>query len=185
MNRNTPEEFDAIWKREKHDPASFDRDKKFFQRIVDLSWWAGSVIDAGCGVGVILAKLSQKKKIGVDFSAEAVSALPSDCIGIVADLRDPWPHPREDLVVCTETLEHFLDGDLEKVLWTLRRMAPKFVVSVPWEFPDPFHMRQFGRDGNLSHWLSIVSDDFKLEKVEEGPYSYLVAYGSFRDDLPL
>jgi SAM-dependent methyltransferase len=98
-----------------------------------------SVLDAGCGEGETIARLSDRlppRVVGVDLSEDSVSharrRLPRAEIsqGSVYDLKFA---PRSfDLVLCLEVLEH-LDQPARALGELCRVSGRDIVLSVPWE----------------------------------------------------
>jgi SAM-dependent methyltransferase len=103
----------------------------------------GSVVELGCGPGLLLPYLNVESYIGLDFSARAIALARSQFRRAdfrVADVRDPIPVA--ETYVMNEVLEH-LDDDLR----LLRSLPSSLVVlSVP-SFDSASHVRFFEKEG--------------------------------------
>jgi SAM-dependent methyltransferase len=144
-----------------------------------------SVIDAGCGEGILLSRmesyLSGKQVCGLDadpgeIETALVQAPFAHCVvGSIYDL--PFRDGQFDLVICTEVLEHL--GDPGKALGQLRRVAAKYCIfSVPdeplWRMLNMARGAYMGRLGNtpghVNHWSrksfeGYLSSSFHVLKV--------------------
>jgi len=132
--------------------------KNFYSSLISLAkpLKAESILDAGCGEGFTMDKLSKngigQKIEGVEYSKEAIllgkKLFPYLTFkeGSVYEL--PYQDNSFDLVVCTEVLEHLEEPS--KVLKEILRVSKKYVlISVP---NEPFFMLgNFIRGKNLSH----------------------------------
>jgi 2-polyprenyl-3-methyl-5-hydroxy-6-metoxy-1,4-benzoquinol methylase len=80
-----------------------------------------SGLEAGCSIGVLTARLSQRcdKLLAIDASATAIDCAKSiDASNVefrVATLPDEFPEGPFDLIVLSEVLYYFVNGDLERV----------------------------------------------------------------------
>lgn len=139
-----------------------------------------TVLDAGCGEGFTMDKLSKngigEKIEGVEYSKDAIllgKKLFPDLTFKKGSAYDmPYENNSFDLVICTEVLEH-LDTP-SKALKEILRVSKKYlIISVP---NEPFFMlsnflrgkniSKFGNDpGHINHW-SFIS--FKKYLIENG-----------------
>ena len=125
MNFKDPE----IWK--KYDPANQAKErlaaiKSFIPGNV------ASILDAGCGNGIISNSLLDEYNItGIDSSAEALKYV--KCRNLQASVTQiPFPDNSFDLVMCNEVLEHLDNHSLMQVINELKRVANKYIlISVP------------------------------------------------------
>ncbi|HZE87235.1 MAG TPA: class I SAM-dependent methyltransferase [Methylomirabilota bacterium] len=115
-----------------------------------------SILDAGCGEGFFLTKLSHakigKKLEGIEYGDEAIKIgkkLHPTIIIKKADIyKLPYRNNSFDVVVCTEVLEHLVHP--EKALLELKRVAKKYIVlSVPNE--PLFTIQRVLRGKNILH----------------------------------
>jgi SAM-dependent methyltransferase len=102
-----------------------------------------SVVELGCGPGLLRPYLGVRSYVGLDFSARAIALARSTFRREdfrVADIREPIPVA--ETYVMNEVLEH-LDDDLG----LLRSLPPSLVVlSVP-SFDSASHVRFFPKEG--------------------------------------
>lgn len=131
----------------------------FYKNLIDLAKPLNpeTILDAGCGEGFSLAKLSEskigKKLEGIDYSREAVALsqrlFPTLGFKYGSIYSLPYKDNSFDLVVCTEVLEHL--DDPQKALSEVLRVSKKYILfSVP---NEPFFMgSNFLRGKNLKNW---------------------------------
>ncbi|QQR60714.1 class I SAM-dependent methyltransferase [Candidatus Uhrbacteria bacterium] len=107
------------------------------------------VLEAGCGKGVLVGKLSEQARVtatDIIISDEAKRRAPSATF-LEANVEAlPFPDRQFDTVVCTHTLEHV--RDLAKSLSELRRLAKKKLVIVvpkqrPYRYTFDLHLHFF------------------------------------------
>lgn len=118
--------------------------RDLWQRTARLVPPGVSVVELGCGPGLLLPYLGARPYIGLDFSAAAIAlarhTFPRADFR-VSDVREPIPVA--DAYVMNEVLEH-LDDDLG----LLRSLPPSIVVmSVP-SFDSASHVRFFPKEGS-------------------------------------
>lgn len=151
--------------------------KNFYSSLISLAkpLKAESILDAGCGEGFTMDKLSKnglgKKIEGVEHSKDALilgkKLFPNLTFkeGSVYDM--PYKSNCFDLVVCTEVLEH-VEYPV-KVIKEALRVSKKYVLlSVP---NEPFFMLgnfirgkdllHFGNNpGHINHWTILSFKNF-------------------------
>lgn len=122
---------EQVWK-------DYDADKQGVLRIEQLRKLipedVNSVLDAGCGNGIITNALAKEyTTTGLDPSAAALQYL--TCPAVQASITEmPFPDASFDLVCCNEVLEHLNDRDLQLGVKELVRVSAKYlVISVPHE----------------------------------------------------
>lgn len=171
----------------------------FYSSLVSLakSLNPTTILDAGCGEGFTMNKLSKsgvgKKIEGVEYSKEAITLgkkiFPNLIFKEGSAYELPYKDNSFDLVVCTEVLEH-LDQPA-KVLSEVLRTSRKYVlISVP---NEPFFMlgnfmrgknlSRLGNDpGHINHWtiatfLSFLKKNgLKIKKVKL-PFPWILILG--------
>jgi len=91
-----------------------------------------SILDIGCGNGVITTRLSRKYHIvGVDRSEQALSHLETGKILASCD-NVPVEDRSYDLVLSTEMLEHLDDEVFHKTIGEFRRISRRYIlITVP------------------------------------------------------
>ena len=134
------------------------------------------VLDAGVGLGRVLAQVPHLRRYGVDISIGYLKELRDTGIDVcLARLEDlPYRESFFDIVVCTDVLEHVLDLNLSIArLLTVLKPAGTLIVRVPYredlapytmpDYPyDYAHLRAFDE-----HSLTLLfSKIFRLETLE-------------------
>jgi ubiquinone/menaquinone biosynthesis C-methylase UbiE len=134
------------------EPVLMERDTDLTEEAIGavLGEIVGSdVLEAGCGKGVLVGKLSERARVtatDIIISDEARSRAPSATF-LEANVEAlPFPDRQFDTVVCTHTLEHV--RDLAKSLSELRRLAKKKLVIVvpkqrPYRYTFDLHLHFF------------------------------------------
>lgn len=91
-----------------------------------------TILDVGCGNGIITNELSSKWDVtGLDSSASALEYVKSKKIQAYAT-KIPFENSSFDLVLSSELLEHLKDEDLNKAVQEISRIACKYIIiSVP------------------------------------------------------
>lgn len=99
--------------------------KNRIDKIISLLPGGGSILDAGCGSGVllyILNKTSNYEIFGVDIRKECVDFASKKCGSnnfYTEDLRNFDLKRKFDIIVCSEVIEHFRDDDQKLVIESL------------------------------------------------------------------
>jgi 2-polyprenyl-3-methyl-5-hydroxy-6-metoxy-1,4-benzoquinol methylase len=122
-----------------------------------------SVIDVGCGTGMLLKCLSEKHKIssqaGMEYAAAAIELAEKSHPGpeyIVHDINLPYPG-QFDAVFCTEVLEHILyPGPAFRNLLQMVRDGGILFATVPNGRVDTFF-------GHINFWSPESWDAFIME----------------------
>lgn len=143
----------------------------FFNQIdkmlTDLSFQ--SVLDAGCGEGLLLGRMKKyikgKKVFGIDIDPLQIKMakknIPFGNFTVADIYKMPFKKQQFDLVLCTEVLEHIDKPNL--ALGELSRVTKKYcILSVPnepiWRILNLLrgaYIRDFGNtEGHISHWSS-------------------------------
>lgn len=81
------------------------------QIIINYTIAGDTILDAGCAMGDLLARVPDRIRHGVDFNADYLEvAAERGIVTACADIEDmPYPDGMFDLVVTTDVLEHVLD----------------------------------------------------------------------------
>lgn len=140
-----------------------------------------SLLDAGCGEGVVLASIRnefQSGYLGLDLDYDRVRFASMEMTGnkfVNGDAqRLPFPEASFDLVLLLEVLEHV--GDPERVLEEVHRVSGKYLLaSVPnepwWRVGNVLrlkYMRDFGNTPeHINHWTipgfrTLLSERFHI-----------------------
>jgi ubiquinone/menaquinone biosynthesis C-methylase UbiE len=102
-----------------------------------------SIIDIGCGNGVITNALAEKYEVtGVDRSENALKYVKTKKIQADAD-SIPMPDGSFDLVLSSELLEHLEDQTFENTIKEFKRLTRNYIfITVPnCENPDKLSVR--------------------------------------------
>lgn len=132
----TDEEYKDLYRAHPRVHEGTDNSEACIQKI--LSDIVGkSVIDIGCGTGVLLKRIQQthpelERRVGVDIVIEDADQLPGIEF-VSAQIESlPFQDNEFDTVVCTHVLEHVLDYKL--AIRELRRIAARrLIIVVPRE----------------------------------------------------
>uniref|UniRef100_A0A6M3L5V0 Putative methyltransferase n=1 Tax=viral metagenome TaxID=1070528 RepID=A0A6M3L5V0_9ZZZZ len=159
---NTSSYWDEVWAREGTD--TWRKYPLTFQKVASHISPEDTVLDVGCGVGVLLDVLKPlcREVAGLDISPKAIEILKSKGIeGKVGKLPTiDYPDKSFDVVVATETLEHLSEPEL-LVKEMMRVARKKVIVSVPDNVLGPDtekeHKQLFTRD-SFGELLSVFSD---------------------------
>lgn len=139
--------------------------KHFFRMIKPLK--PVSILDVGCGEGITLKKLEDKKigkkREGIDYSTDAIKIgkkiYPELILSKGTVYKMDFKDDSFDLVICTEVLEH-LENPV-KAVEEMKRVSSKYIVfSVP---NEPFfimanflrgkYLKSFGNHPeHINHW---------------------------------
>ena len=81
------------------------------QMVINYSNARDTILDAGCAMGDLLARVPDRIRHGLDFNADYLAiASERGIVTACADIEDmPYPDGMFDLVVTTDVLEHVLD----------------------------------------------------------------------------
>lgn len=148
----------------------------------------GSLLDVGCGMGRLLAKLPGFTRYGMDISSAYLSyAIRGEgefCLAKVEEM--PYHNEYFDTVVCTDVLEHVLDLNVAVAqLFRVLKPGGYLVVRVPYREnlesylrPDfPYHMAHLRNFDE--HSLQLLFEKVFNGKVVDqvlGPYPEHVGY---------
>jgi len=133
-----------------------------------------SLIDVGCGNGIILNQLVSKwNGIGIDRSWVALKHVNAHKVN--ADIQNlPIQSDKVDLVICSEVLEHLPESVLKKAIAELKRISKKYIlITVPnneylqknyvkcsackYKFNASYHLNSFDLDS-----LFLLFSNFNL-----------------------
>ncbi|MDD4223189.1 MAG: class I SAM-dependent methyltransferase [Candidatus Cloacimonetes bacterium] len=91
-----------------------------------------TILDAGCGNGVITNALHERYDVtGLDLSPAALEYVKAPKV-IASVTAIPFPDASFDLVMCNEVLEHLSGADLAQAVTELKRCSARYLlVSVP------------------------------------------------------
>jgi SAM-dependent methyltransferase len=140
-----------------------------------------SIIDVGCGNGIITNRLATKwDVIGLDSSAEALKYL--NCPTILASATQiPVEDRKFDLALSSQMLEHLNQQELIKAISEIKRISHKYIlISVPNnEFLDVCHVSCPDCSVVFHAWHHLQSFDDKCIKSLFSPEYSLTQLYSF------
>lgn len=123
-------EREDLWNRPV-DPANRDRIAATLRLVPDD---AASVLDLGCGQGVVTNHLSPRvKTTAFDLSAEALGKVDPRAARVQGSgLQLPFRDKSFDLVLASEVIEHFPDAQQAAILAEIARVARRYIlIGVP------------------------------------------------------
>ena len=120
---------EAVW----HD---YDQGGYITQKLETIKKWipedVHSILDVGCGNGIICNALAQDYDVtGIDISETALKAVSTKKIQCSAtDI--PLPDGSFDLVFSSEMLEHLTEAELKQAVAEMKRISTRYIlISVP------------------------------------------------------
>ncbi|MDO8740182.1 MAG: class I SAM-dependent methyltransferase [Candidatus Woesearchaeota archaeon] len=128
----------------KLDPTHYFHKPKI-DKILSLVPEKSSILDAGCGSGVLLYLLKQKKKCdicGVDIREECIDFASKKCKSrnfYKKDLRNFNLNKKFDVVTCLDVIEHFKKKERLAVLENLNKHLKKGGLLIL-AFPSKFYI---------------------------------------------
>jgi glycosyltransferase involved in cell wall biosynthesis/SAM-dependent methyltransferase len=111
-----------------------------------------SILDVGCGNGLITNKLPESLEVvGLDRSEEALKNVQKETI--VGDILNlPLKNQSFDLVICNDVLEHLRTEEREQALKELARVSRKYIlITVPFLEDLNQGMTKCGNCGKYYH----------------------------------
>jgi SAM-dependent methyltransferase len=130
-----------------------------------------TIVDIGCGNGVITNQLSQKYSVvGVDRSRAALEYVRCDYVQSSSE-SIPLPDYSFDMSFTSELLEHLEDDTYKKTIAEIKRLSKKYIlVTVPnGENPDKLSIQCpscLYRYNRPNHLRSLNIQDFKQNYQE-------------------
>jgi len=175
----------------------------FASRAISRSGPQARVLDAGCGTGMLLARLNHSGAVGLDFSALALDFTRRR--GLRRLVRaSAWQLPLADqsfdLVICNHVLAHLGRGNDLKALQEFHRVlrpGGRLLLAVPafrflWgEHDDAVHVKHRYRAGELASLVEqagLVSEQISYYNLAILPPTWAVRLGQkvfgLRNDRP-
>lgn len=153
VNLNSPEAMDLRYSMQDDTFVSMEN---LYEYIIGLLPHKGRVLDAGCGIAVLLRMIRDRRPdlelYGIDFSQVAVAR--TRRYGFKAELAVlpdiPYPSGFFDVIISTEVLEHLERPDeTVRSFFRVLKSAGRVIVSVPKGMgPDHCieHLHDFDKD---------------------------------------
>ncbi|MCG2796522.1 MAG: class I SAM-dependent methyltransferase [Actinomycetia bacterium] len=130
ISNNMKDYYDHCWTISPRDRG--DRDMERAEKIVSMiPEGARSVLEVGCGDGLIINRIAVEERMGTDLSKEGLKSV--NCPTVICPAHDmPFPDRRWDVVIASEVLEHIPEDEYEKSLCEIARIANNCIlISVP------------------------------------------------------
>ncbi|TEB16174.1 putative S-adenosylmethionine-dependent methyltransferase [Pelotomaculum sp. FP] len=147
-------DYNSYWKEPgRYGQTSYDNVENLAGVIIKMCG-AGTLLDAGCGMGVLVRELSVRgiQAYGMDISDYVIGysrRINENYFKSGSILNIPWPDCSFDTVVCTDVLEHLQKEDIAKSLLELYRVTRRFVfctVSTQNDRDNRWHLTVEKRD---------------------------------------
>lgn len=121
---------EEVWDKYHDNISEINRGKE----IVDLiPKNVTSVIDIGCGNGIVTNMINKSFVVGLDFAKIPLVQVNKNKILAAIDLL-PVKSKKFDLILLCEVLEHLDDGAYNKTIREIKRLSsPYLIISVPFE----------------------------------------------------
>ena len=159
--------------------------RRFFRAVADMLAMVQfrSVLDAGCGEGVVMDRALPRDSFGVDLDlerlAEARSVLELAKLGVGDVHRLPFPSRSFDLILTMEVFEHL--GNPQMALAEIARVSRRYILaSVPnepwWRIGNMMRLKYWRDLGNtpehINHWTAggfkhFISGHFEVLQVRK------------------
>jgi len=167
-----------VWEKYNNNIAEVERAKRTINLIPhDVM----SVLDIGCGNGIITNMIKKPFVVGLDFAKVPLAQVRTHVILASCD-KLPIKSEKFDLIVLTEVLEHLDDETYVATIEEIRRLKPKYLlITVPFEENIELHLCKCSVCGNLFHmshhyrkfddsWFYKDFPEFDLVKIEYTTY---------------
>ena len=149
-----------------------------------------SVLDIGCGNGIITNLIDREVVIGMDFADLPLKNVKKSAVRAGIDSL-PFKEGTFDLVLMTEVLEHLPESVCRKALREIARLQAKYLlISVPFEenleanqckcnscgsiFHSAHHYRTFNEDWFVEEFPGYDAQFVRYTTYKTAPNPYLV-----------
>lgn len=183
MNRKTNLELKyydqkEVWKGYDNNITEINRAKKTIDLIPDD---AKSMLDIGCGNGIVTNMIEKPFVVGLDFAKIPLTQVKTNAIQASID-RLPIRSKKFDLIILTEVLEHLDDETYIKAIKEIKRLKGNYLlITVPFDENIELGLCKCSACGNLfnpSHhyrkfdnsWFNKEFSEYELEKIEYASY---------------
>jgi 2-polyprenyl-3-methyl-5-hydroxy-6-metoxy-1,4-benzoquinol methylase len=163
-----------VWKRCDNSITEIKRAKEVINLIPDE---VNSVLDIGCGNGIVTNMIKKPFIVGLDFAKIPLTQVKTNAIQASID-RLPIKSKEFDLIILTEVLEHLDDETYIKAIEEIKRLkANHLLITVPYNENVELGLCKCSVCGNLfnaSHhyrkfadsWFNKEFSEYDLEKIE-------------------
>ena len=156
-----------VWKKYDNNITEIKRAKKVITLIPDD---VKSVLDIGCGNGIVTDMIEKPFVVGLDFAKIPLAQVKTDVIRASID-RLAIKSKKFDLVVLTEVLEHLDDETYIKAIKEIKRLKVNYLlVTVPFNENVELGLCKCSVCGNLFnasyHYRKFDNSWFNKEFLE-------------------
>ena len=141
-----------------------------------------SVLDIGCGNGIITNLIDREVVIGMDFADLPLRNVKKDAIRASIDSL-PFKEGTFDLVLMTEVLEHLPNRVYRKALREIGRLQAKYLlISIPFEENLEANQCKCGSCGSIfhpAHHYRTFNEDWFVEEFPDYD-AMLVRYTTYK-----
>lgn len=173
------ENYDKVWQLSGGTLQSSPREMERARAVLGMiPLDARSVLEVGCGDGLIINQVDVPDRMGLDVSEEALKNVSCPVtLGTLGDL--PFPDRSWDVVIASEVIEHLAGEEYPGSLKEMNRVASRYIiVSVPNRenmmanqtkcpacgavYHRNFHVRSYGKRD-----LAALFEDFSVAEFRE------------------
>jgi 2-polyprenyl-3-methyl-5-hydroxy-6-metoxy-1,4-benzoquinol methylase len=87
----------------------------------------GSILDIGCGIGILTNRLSPVRVVGLDFAHTPLRQVKKNPVQ-ASITHLPFRRGKFELIVITEVFEHLSDPDFQDGIREILRMDPEYIL---------------------------------------------------------
>ena len=167
-----------VWKRYDNNITEIKRTKKVINLIpTDVK----SVLDIGCGNGIVTNMIEKPFVVGLDFAKIPLTKVKTNAIQASID-RLPIKSTKFDLIILTEVLEHLDEGTYIKAIEEIKMLKANYLlITVPFNENVELGLCKCSVCGNLFHgshhyrkfdnsWFNKEFSEYEPEKMEYASY---------------
>ena len=168
-----------VWKKYDNNVKKINRAKKVINHITDD---VKSVLDIGCGNGIVTNMIEKPFVVGLDFAKIPLAQVKTNAIQ-ASFVALPIKSKIFDLIILTEVLEHLDDETYIKAIEEIKRLKGNYLlITVPFNQNLELDLCKCSAYGNLfleSHhyrkfdnsWFNKEFPEYDLVKTEYDRYS--------------
>ena len=141
-----------------------------------------SVLDIGCGNGIVTNMIEKPFVVGLDFAKIPLTQVETNAVQASID-RLPTKSKTFDLIILTEVLEHLDDEIYIKAIEEIKRLKGNYIlITVPFDENVELGLCKCSVCGNLFHgshhyrrfdnsWFNEEFPEYSMEKIKYASYS--------------